>query len=880
MADPIFNSIIPNPFGLSNVGKHASPTFVDIDGDNDLDAFIGEAYGNIEFFSNTGTASNPIFVATAINPFNLINVDGSASPSFVDIDSDGDLDAFIGASDGDLLFFENIGERNNVTLASASINPYGFSNVGTHADPTFVDIDGDGDMDAFVGNYDGDILFFENTGTASSPSFIASETNPFGLSSVGRYMASPTFVDIDGDGDMDAFVSTGGNYNNPDSTWFFRNVGTLSDPLFYRDSQNPFGLSSVGGYTDPTFVDIDADNDLDTFIGNSAGDICFFQNIGIGDLAYFSSSSFGVGDVGLDPETAFGDIDGDGDLDAFVGRSFSYYDDEGGNILFFENTGTSDAPVFAASASNPFGLSNVGNFASPTLVDIDNDNDLDIFVGNDAGEVLFLLNTGTANNPAFAAPETNLLSLGSVGKYAIPTFVDIDKDNDLDAFVSDNADNTFFFENIGTSTNPAFGTPEKDPFGLKGNPDFIDVDSDSDLDVFVEETFFINTGTASSPIFIEASGLLGLPENFSRFIVNDRTFADIDGDGDLDAYVTGSYEYAGSYPLENFYINNSAPNVANLTATETYTENEKLNLKDIIINDPDSANATVTLTLSDKAAGSLSTATSGTINSTYDSATGTWTASGPLADVNTLLSDLSFVPSAGFNDSFTINTSISDGVAASLIGSKDINALLLSTSENDILTGTSSHNDTVSYEFTTAPVVASLNINTPQDTGGSKLDTLIDIDHLIGSNFNDTLIGNMSNNTLEGRGGNDDIKGWSGADTIAGGDGTNILTGGVGNDIFRFTSRESLNTITDFSVADDTIQLEDMVFTALMETGGLAASRFRIGTEALDADDFILYSSETGELLYDEDGNGTVAAVQLAMIGVSMDMNHADIIVI
>ena len=50
MADPIFNNIILNPFGLSNVGRDASPTFVDIDGDGDLDAFVGELYGNTLFF--------------------------------------------------------------------------------------------------------------------------------------------------------------------------------------------------------------------------------------------------------------------------------------------------------------------------------------------------------------------------------------------------------------------------------------------------------------------------------------------------------------------------------------------------------------------------------------------------------------------------------------------------------------------------------------------------------------------------------------------------------------------------------------------------------------------------------------------------------------
>ncbi|SFE67801.1 FG-GAP-like repeat-containing protein [Nitrosomonas sp. Nm166] len=971
MADPIFNNITLNPFGLSNVGRDASPALVDIDGDGDLDAFVGELYGNTLFFRNTGTANNPIFAAAITNPFGLSNVGYLASSSFVDIDNDSDLDAFVGTSEGNALFFKNTGTASNPIFAEPISNPFGLSSVNAFANPTFIDIDGDSDLDAFIGNYDGDTLFFRNTGTTEDPIFGVPETNPFGLSGVGRYMASPTFIDIDGDGDLDAFIGSGGNYSNPDGTWFFRNIGTVNNPVFYRDSENPFGLSRVGGYINPpVFADIDGDSDLDAFIGSGAGDISFFQNIGEGNVPFFSASSLGVGEVGLNPEPAFADIDGDGDLDAFIGKSDSYYDEEGGNTLFFENTGTVNSPAFAAPETNPFGLSDVGSFASPALVDIDSDGDLDVFIGNDAGNALFFENTGTVNSPAFAAPETNPFGLSDTGEYATPVFVDIDNDGDLDAFVGNAAGDAFFFQNTGTASSPAFAAPETNPFGLKGNPAFIDVDGDGDLDAFVEDALFRNTGTATSPAFTLESSSFGLPENFFRSFISSRTFIDIDGDGDLDAYVTGSYEYAGSYPFENFFINNNAPNVANLTTDETYTKGTSLNLTDIIISDPDSAIVTATLTLSDSAAGSLSTATSGTVTSTYDPGTGVWTANGALADVNTLLADLAFIPAAGFNDAFTINTSISDGVAEPLLGSKSFNPALVSTSGNDILTGTSSSNDTVTYAFATASVTVSLNITTQQDTGGAGLDTLTDIENLIGSDFDDDLTGNAANNILNGGAGNDILRGWSGADTLSGGSGndsyfvenagdvvienfsedidqvssrvtyslpanieeltltgtaavngtgnsqnnvitgnnaanqlkgeagndilnggagsdildggigTNTLTGGSGNDFFRFTSADCLDTITDFTVIGDTIHLENAVFTALTETGILASENFRIGAQALDADDFIIYNSETGILLYDVDGNGTEAAVQIAIVSAGLNMTHEDVVVI
>ena len=76
------------------------------------------------------------------------------------------------------------------------------------------------------------------------------------------------------------------------------------------------------------------------------------------------------------------------------------------------------------------------------------------------------------------------------------------------------------------------------------------------------------------------------------------------------------------------------------------------------------------LTLSNPAAGSLNTATSGAVTSTYNAATGVWSASGAIADVNTLLAGLTFTPALNFNGNFTIATSVSDGVAAAITGSK------------------------------------------------------------------------------------------------------------------------------------------------------------------------------------------------------------------
>src|SRR5262249_17935004 len=116
---------------------------------------------------------------------------------------------------------------------------------------------------------------------------------------------------------------------------------------------------------------------------------------------------------------------------------------------------------------------------------------------------------------------------------------------------------------------------------------------------------------------------------------------------------------------------NDPPSATNLSAPETYTEDTPLNLVDIVVSDVDNATTTATLTLSNTAAGSLSTATSGAVTSTYNAGTGVWSASGAIADVNALLAGVTFVPATNFSSNFTIATNVSDG-SLSVSGSKNM----------------------------------------------------------------------------------------------------------------------------------------------------------------------------------------------------------------
>jgi predicted extracellular nuclease len=128
---------------------------------------------------------------------------------------------------------------------------------------------------------------------------------------------------------------------------------------------------------------------------------------------------------------------------------------------------------------------------------------------------------------------------------------------------------------------------------------------------------------------------------------------------------------------------NGAPQATNLSAAQTYTEDMPIRLSPIAITDSDSATVTATLTLSNAAAGALQTGTSGGVTSSYDPATGVWTATGAVADVNALLAKLKFTPAANFNGDFSIATAISDGIAPAVTGTK----VITGTTVNDAPSG-------------------------------------------------------------------------------------------------------------------------------------------------------------------------------------------------
>ncbi|MCW9097648.1 MAG: T9SS type A sorting domain-containing protein, partial [Ignavibacteriaceae bacterium] len=101
-----------------------------------------------------------------------------------------------------------------------------------------------------------------------------------------------------------------------------------------------------------------------------------------------------------------------------------------GKFYFYENTGN---PSFYQFALNPeyFNNLDVGDNATPFMIDIDSSSTFDLFSGNRAGEFYYYKNTGTNTNPVWEE-KTNYFIDGDFGGNTAPCFVDIDNDTDYD----------------------------------------------------------------------------------------------------------------------------------------------------------------------------------------------------------------------------------------------------------------------------------------------------------------------------------------------------------------------------------------------------------------------------------------------------------------
>ncbi|WMX16780.1 MULTISPECIES: T9SS type A sorting domain-containing protein [unclassified Aureispira] len=263
----------------------------------------------------------------------------------------------------------------------------------------YVDVNNDGAKDLIaapniLGNSKNlENWYYKNTGTANFPVFTYEENHFLvdEMIDLGTG-AAPVFWDYNGDGLMDIVV---GNYNKYVSVAnqgcylsLYENVGSITQPAYRLvdddlASMKQFNLRRLV----PTFADLDGDNDKDMLLGDQDGLLIYVENQGTVSSPSFTSwvPNYANIDVGQNATPQLVDVNRDGKIDLLVGE-------RNGNTNYFENTGTPTAPAFSSTAtSETFGLIDAklpgtieGNSA-PHLVDINGEYHL--FMGNEAGEV-------------------------------------------------------------------------------------------------------------------------------------------------------------------------------------------------------------------------------------------------------------------------------------------------------------------------------------------------------------------------------------------------------------------------------------------------------------------------------------------------------------
>ncbi|MBD2840320.1 calcium-binding protein [Pseudomonas sp. JM0905a] len=200
-----------------------------------------------------------------------------------------------------------------------------------------------------------------------------------------------------------------------------------------------------------------------------------------------------------------------------------------------------------------------------------------------------------------------------------------------------------------------------------------------------------------------------------------------------------------------------------------------------------------------------------------------------------------------------------------------LNNLIQAGAGNNVLNG-GSGSDALSYASATAAVTANLGVTTAQATGGSGVDTLLNFEHLTGSNYHDRLTGNALANTLTGGAGNDNLNGGAGNDMLIGGTGTDTLFGGTGADRFDFNAigETGLGVLRDV-IADFKAAEGDKIDLSTLDANGQTALNDAfsfIGANAFSVNATGQLRFANGVILGSTDAD-SAAEFEIALVGVT-----------
>ena len=534
--------------------NYARISWLDWDEDGDSDLFILDEDLHFRYFRNDGTSSDPDFVI-ASNPIselngmgwfflgdfdgdglinlvtqstvephlshvmyyeyngtefeylsNLYQVNGNPvisptvmKPTFTDIDSDGDLDFFTGNTTGTINYYENISLQNDIPvfefisafweeilIVGPSQRRHGASAI------TFIDLDGDEDLDLAWGDFfQRSLYIIWNIGTPEFPDmdqnnfvFQFPENDPIYTS--GQNM--PSFADLDGDNDMDLFITVLGG-DGPlqlnDNFLMYENIGTSTDPVYEHQTDNFLNALDVLSNVVPAFVDINNDGYLDFFVGQeyttatnpTMGRMYYFLNDGVSHPTWTLLDSAFLGlEIGLSLAPDFIDIDNDNDYDLFIG-------DYNGRIRFYENQGNSLNQSYIDQGY--VGGIDLSFFSVPEMCDLDGDDDYDMFIGSYSGGIYYYENTGTSESFNFNESSFDLTGLSDIKRTA-PRFIDLDADSDFDLIIGTQEHGILIYWNIGNQSSYEFvkdNCLEIPYFGHNVKPAIADINGSGTLDL-------------------------------------------------------------------------------------------------------------------------------------------------------------------------------------------------------------------------------------------------------------------------------------------------------------------------------------------------------------------------------------------------------------
>jgi len=353
--------------------SYSTPHFADFDGDNKSDLMLGDEEGNLLFWKNGGmiTKDDTKKVSTLVLSENTLEVEDEKEQQ---LETKIAFEAPVSEKDPE----ENEPIDPNFEFVSAK---YGNLELGRRAFPAFMDIDGDNILDLIIGNKSGELRYYRREHNSVDAEWIL-ESNNF-LDYRGGKNSAPVFTDLDGDTDLDLLVG-----NQQGSIQYWENKGNfeIADFVF---NPTPF-IGVTGGINSvPAVLDLNADGVNDLLVGNFLGQLYKYERTGISKSSRFELErrKYLNLDVGLGAIPIIADLNNDQQPELIVGsdsgimHSFQLDLEKAGSINW------KPSPEYFKELKLPVG----GN---PVFVDLDNDGDLDLIVGSEAGTLYYFRNTG------------------------------------------------------------------------------------------------------------------------------------------------------------------------------------------------------------------------------------------------------------------------------------------------------------------------------------------------------------------------------------------------------------------------------------------------------------------------------------------------------